>query len=265
MKYDQYRDTIISGLKSMIRNEGTRVFSDERRFKAMLDDYIPQIRGRQERKMLDSASECGVLGSIANGYGSDSDLYKRAKTRLADDTFLSEEAIEELLMWIYKAFGKTIPPKSSPSTSSGSPKPATPPPVTTVIVKDDEKEKEKETKTDSSSDLSMLLLQLLANSAGNVSRKIERTLFVSCKTILGTTMVYWPGNVYSFTAYGMTANYKVDACVKCDGDDYLICSLFPFSLGYVLFKIMGIFTLCVEDQKLVNDIISHAKKERWIF
>ncbi len=255
MKYDLYRDVIISGLKSIIRDQGRNVFTNEKRLKGFLDDYIPQIRGRQERKMLDAAYECGIFGVIANGYESDSTIYKKAKDRLSSDTFLSDEAIEALLEWLFKAFQKTIPSKTPHAPE---PTPIKKEETTSVTVTPEVKS------TSTSSSLSPTetyrLLELFVQA---LTRKIEKTAFIIAPNVFGLPTIFMPGCVYPFTFYGVSLNYKAEACVKCDGLDYLICSVPPFG-GYAVIKIEGTLITYVDDEKLRDDIINHAKKEKWI-
>ncbi len=194
--------------------------------------------------MLDTAIVSGVFSMILGGYMSDSDVYRKAQTKLLDETFLSGEAVEVVLYWIFEASNKTVPQKTVPASAQK-------PSVTSSS------ETPEQLLASINNDLQNLLLRLQ-------SHKIERTACVVSQNIFGMPTVFMPGMVCQFTFYGATFNYTVNACVKCDGIDYLICSVPPFG-GYCLIKIQGTMIIYEEDEKLRDDVINHAKKEFWIF
>ena len=43
---------------------------------------------------------------------SDSEVYRKAEEKLLDETFLSFDAVEVILYWIFEASDKKIPPKT---------------------------------------------------------------------------------------------------------------------------------------------------------
>lgn len=252
MKYDQYQEVIISGLRTLIRHEGIRSFDDERRCKSLLDDYLPQIRGRQERKMLDTAILSGIFSMILGGYMSDSEVYRKAEEKLLDETFLSGDAVEVILYWIFEASDKKIPPKPvPPKTIPTTPEKMSPPSSSSTSQQTDE--------------LIAAIQKNLQNLSSQINmRKIERTYSIVCPNMFGMPTVFLPGMSYVFNFYGLSSVYFVNACVQCDGLDYLICSVPPFG-GYCLIQILGAMTMYVEDEKLKNDVIDYAKRNFWIY